>query len=98
MPLSSNGYASQTVATTQQVVACKPQVAGLQDVGILPEQFLLTVLDALERKGYGPALDGLDSCDAVEAFRNAACAVNNISPPFNIDPQKVMAFILLKLN
>lgn len=98
MPLTCDAFAENTVRDTQQTADCKQTTTGLEEYGVLDNQFLLLVLDSLERLGIGPTLAAIAMCDAEAALKNANCAVDLITSPGNIDEQKLKALILLKLN
>lgn len=98
MALTCNGFTDNTVQATQLALGCTPEPANLRDNELLEEQFLLTVLDALERLDIGPALSAYASCDGADATRVAFCAINGITPGPQNSPAKIKAAILLKLN
>lgn len=102
--LSCNVYENQTVGTTQQLASCISDTAGLEGSELPEEQFLLVVLDQLQRRASGigtgelPLIQDLLACDIEQAARNAYCAALNISPPFDINATKLKALILTMLN
>lgn len=98
MALSCNAFEDQTVEATQSILGCTNEPANLQDNELLEEQFLLTVLDALQRLGLEVSLDDYDPCDGSEAARAAFCAVNHITPNLQNPPAKIKAAILWMLN
>lgn len=70
---------------------------------MLDMQFLLAVIDALERKAQGAtgtfrALTDYTMCDGEANARNAACAIGNITPPFQADKAELKQIILWQLG
>lgn len=98
MALTCDGFEDQTVEATQSTLGCTNEPANLQDNELLEEQFLLTVLDALQRLGGEVSLEDYDPCDGALAARAAFCHVNNITPQFQNPPAKIKAAILWMLN
>lgn len=105
MALTCNSFASNTVGTTQQIAACKvPHLANLEDHQLLPEQFLLLVIDVLTRLNelLGPALPAgvgdVVQCDAAEALRLASCAMLTNTPAFPLTTPQLQSIILWQLN
>ena len=101
--LTCNTFADNTVGSTQQIAACVgPKVANLTDHELLPEQFLLLVLDTIERIRmlYSPAapLAEVLPCDAADALRNASCVMLINTPAFGSTPAQLQSLILLQLN
>jgi hypothetical protein len=96
--LTCNAFADNTVIATQQTANCADQVYELSQTGLHDVQFMLTVLDALERAGIGPDIGDIPACDAYEALKNATCAVTPITSPGDEDPLKLQSLILYKLN
>lgn len=98
MALSCNAFADNTVGSTQNTSACKaPQVANLSDHQILPEQFLLLVLDSLNRL-YPGVLAAAQPCDMADALRNASCALLTNTPQFPTTPVQLQAQVFYLLN
>lgn len=103
MALTCNTFTDNTVGTTQQTAACVgPKVANLSDHELLPEQFLLLVLDSIERIRmlYSPAapLADVAACDAADALRNASCAMLTNTPAFSSTHAQLQALILHQIN
>jgi len=103
MAVTCNSFADNTVGVTQQTVACLgPKVVNLIDNELLPEQFLLLVIDALARlaaeDGSPAALTDADSCDISETLRLAACADHDLTPVFEVNIPQLQAIILYMLN
>lgn len=104
MALTCNAFASATVGQTQNVSACAaPHLANLSDHEILPEQFLLLVLDSLRRLSAVegstvPDLGTASACDFADALRNASCALLTNTPQFPTTPVELQAQILWLLN
>lgn len=103
MPLLCNAFASNTVGTTQQVAACRaPHIANLDENQLLDEQFLLLVLDSLERlrtnPGTLPNLNTILPCDVSDALRNAACSMKTNTPAFPLTVPQLQGLILFQLN
>lgn len=101
--LTCNAFSSNTVGTTQQVAACKaPHIVNLEDKELLHEQFLLLVLDSLERlrlnPGTLPNLNNAPACDVADALRNASCAMITNTPAFPLTTPQLQALILWQLN
>jgi len=103
MALTCNTFAVNTVGSTQQIAACKaPHLANIEDHELLPEQFLLLVIDALQRLSApvsaGAALTNLTQCDAADALRNASCAMLTNTPAFPLTTPQLQAIALWQLN
>lgn len=104
MALPCNVFADQTIGITQQIAACLNPPPNLGDSELPEEQFLLVVLDQLQRRAEGsgtgelPTIQSLDVCDILQASRNASCVALNISPPFNVEPAMLKAIILTMIN
>jgi hypothetical protein len=101
--LTCNAFSSNTVGTTQQVAACRaPHIANLEENQLLDEQFLLLVIDSLERlrtnPGTLPNLNTILPCDASDALRNASCAMKTNTPAFPLTVPQLQALILVQLN
>lgn len=98
MALTCNAFADNTLGATQNLSACKaPHLANLSDHQILPEQFLLLVLDSLNRL-YAGALAAALPCDMADALRNASCVMMTNTPQFPTTPAELQAQILYILN
>ncbi len=96
--LTCNAFADNTVGSTQQTAACKaPHLANLSDHELLPEQFMLLVLDSLRRLGLND-IEGVAACDFADALRNASCAMLTNTPAFSLEPVQLQAQILFLLN
>lgn len=96
--LTCNAFSSNTVGSTQNISACAaPQVANLSDHQLLDEQFLLIVLDSLNRLYPGVLAEALP-CDMADALRNASCAMLTNTPQFPTTPVQLQAQILYLLN
>lgn len=104
MALSCNAFASNTVGTTQQMVACLgPKIVNLDENELLPEQFLLLVIDSLNRLYEGgTSPEGLSAgplvCDIAEALRLARCADHDLTPVFSVTIPQLQGIILWMLN
>jgi hypothetical protein len=98
MALSCNAFADNTVGATQNTSACKaPHLANLSDHELLPEQFLLLVLDSLQRL-FPSSLSEALPCDMADALRNASCAMLTNTPQFTTTTAELQAQILYVLN
>ena len=98
MALSCNAFADNTVGSTQNVSACAaPHLANLSDHQLLDEQFLLLVLDSLNRI-YPGVLSAALPCDLADALRNASCAMLTNTPQFSTTPVQLQSQILYLLN
>lgn len=98
MALTCNAFAENTVGETQNVSACAaPHLANLSDHQLLDEQFLLLVLDSLNRLNPG-LLAAASACDLSDALRNASCAMLTNTPQFPTTPVELQAQILYLLN
>lgn len=96
--LTCNAFADNTIGETQNISACKaPHVANLSDHQLLPEQFMLIVLDSLNRL-YPGVLAAALPCDFAEALRNASCALLTNTPQFPTTPVQIQSQILYLLN
>lgn len=93
-----NYISANTVSDTQQAAMCKVNTYGLTDTGLDTIPFKVLVLDLLERLGIGPAISAIDMCDAEQVLRDATCAMNILTILGDLDPQKLDALILYKLN
>lgn len=104
MALECNTFAENTVGSTQQTVACKvPHLANLEDHQLLPEQFLLLVIDTLNR--LAPRLSEhfslaelTNACDAADALRFASCAMLTNTPAFPLTIAQLQSIVLWQLN
>lgn len=102
--LTCNAFTENTVGSTQQTVACKaPHVANIEDKQLLDEQFLLLLIDSLDRlaasSGPNALLSALTNpCDAADALRNASCAMLTNTPAFPITIPQLQAIVLWQLN
>lgn len=70
---------------------------------MLDTQFLLAVIDALERKAQGAAgtfraLSLYLACDGEENARNADCAMGNITPPIQANTAELKQIVLWQLG
>jgi hypothetical protein len=98
MALSCNAFADNTVGSTQNVSACAaPHLANLSDHQLLDEQFLLLVLDSLNRL-YPGVLAAAAPCDLADALRNASCAMLTNTPQYPTTPVQLQSQILYLLN
>ncbi len=98
MPLTCNAFADNTVGVTQNLSACAaPHLGNLSDHELLPEQFMLLVLDSLNRLNPG-ALAAASTCDLADALRNASCAILTNTPQFPTTPVELQSQILYLLN
>jgi hypothetical protein len=96
--LTCNAFVSNTVGVTQNVSACAaPHLANLSDHQLLDEQFMLLVLDTLNRL-YPGVLAAALPCDLAEALRNASCAMLTNTPQFPTTPVQLQSQILYLLN
>jgi hypothetical protein len=85
------------------VAACRETSSRALDFEMLDMQFLLTVIDALERKAQGAAgtfrtLSNYTMCDGEANARLAACALGNTTPPFQADEAELKQIILWQLG
>lgn len=86
-----------------QVAACRETSSRALDFEMLNMQFLLAVIDALERKAQGAdgefqPLSEYTACDGEANARAAACAMGNITPPFQADEAELKQIILWQLG
>ena len=88
MAVTCNSFTDNTIGTTQQQVAClRPKVVNLIENEIQPEQFLLLVIDMLNRMAVSappPLLDTLEPCDVAETLRLAYCVTHDLTPVFSV--------------
>ncbi len=103
MAIPCNAFGTNTVGATQQTAACKaPHIANLEDDELLPEQFLLLVLDSLQRLAAlaaAPAsIVNSSACDVAEALRVASCAMLTNTPAFPLTIPQLQGLILWQLN
>ncbi len=104
MALTCNPFPDNTIGTTQQTVACLgPKVVNLIENEILPEQFLLLVIDTLNRMatetGVPPsALSTIEPCDVADALRTAYCSTHDLTPVFSVNTPQLQGIILAMLN
>lgn len=96
-------WIANTVGITDQIAACKETSARAADFEMLDMQFLLAVIDSLERKAQGAAgtfrtLVNYTMCDVEANARAAACAMGNITPPFQADKAELKQIILWQLG
>lgn len=101
--LTCNTFAENTVGATQQVAACKaPHLANIEDHQLLDEQFLLLVIDTLNRLAAPVAsaalLTAMTPCDAADALRNASCVMLTNTPAFPLTTSQLQAIVLWQLN
>lgn len=98
-----NPWPDNTVLTTDQVAACKETSSRAADHEMLEMQFLLAVIDALQRlavadvDGFQP-LSAYLVCEGEENARNAVCAMGNITPPFQANSAELKQIILWQLG
>lgn len=103
MPLPAcNPWTSNTVRFSDQIAACRETSSRALDFEMLDVQFLLTVIDALERKAQGAAgtflpLSGYTACTGELNAKNAQCAIGNLTPPFQADAAELKQIILWQL-
>jgi len=69
---------------------------------MLDMQFLLTVVDALERLAQGGEnaflpLTDYTACDGEANAKNAQCSIGNVTPPFQADKAELKQIILWQL-
>ena len=103
MSLTCNAFPTNTVGATQQTVACLgPKVVNIIDNELLPEQFLLLVIDSLNRlatlANAPAALSTIDACEVSEALRLANCSDHSLTPAFPVDIPSMQGIILAMLN
>jgi len=101
MALTCNQLAVNTVGTTQNISACKaPHSVNLSDHELLPEQFMLLVLDTLAHviPDSWAALQAAPACDIATALRFGSCAMLTNTPQFPTTPVELQAQILYMLN
>jgi hypothetical protein len=102
MALTCNSFSANTIGTTQQTVACLgPKVVNIIESEIQPEQFLLLVIDMLNRMaGAAPPipLSEVQPCDVAEALRLAYCATHDITPVFGVNTPQLQGIILTMMN
>lgn len=103
--LTCNAFTDNTLPATIRTAQCVANTADLGASELLDEQFLMAVLDSLERLASGegtgvlPVLADVIACDAERAAINANCALQNIPVPTNNLPAaKIKALILWQLN
>lgn len=100
----TNQFSANTVGTTQQVASCLEKSARSAAFELNDEQFLLLVIDSLNRKavaggaGNFPNVSTYTACDGEEAAHNAKCALEFLSPPFNTNVGQLKQIILWQLN
>lgn len=102
MAVTCNTFTSNTIGTTQQQVACLgPKVVNIIESEIQPEQFLLLVIDLLNRMADSappPLLDTLEACDVAETLRLAYCATHDLTPVFSVNIPQLQGIILTMMN
>ena len=98
MALTCNAFSDNTIGATQNTSACNaPHLANLSDHELLPEQFMLLVLDSLNRL-YPGVLAAAAKCDVADALRNASCVLLTNTPQFPTTPVQLQAQIAYLLN
>ena len=98
MALSCNAFADNTIGSTQNTSGCvAPHLANLSDHQLHDEQFMLIVLDSLNRL-YPGVLAAAPACDLADALRNASCAMAFTTPQTGPTPAQQQAQILYLLN
>lgn len=85
------------------MAACKETSSRAADFEMLDTQFLLAVIDALERKAQGAdgefqPLSEYTACDGEANARHAVCAMGNITPPFQANTAELKQIILWQLG
>lgn len=100
----TNQFAANTVGVTQQVASCRERTARGAAFELSDVQFLLLVIDSLNRKGIStpesdiPNVSDYNACDGEEAAHNAKCALEFLSPPFNSNVMELKQIVLWMLN
>ena len=98
MALTCNAFADNTIGSTQNTSGCvAPHLANLSDHQLNDEQFMLLVLDSLNRLNPGALADAA-ACDLADALRNASCVMDFTTPQTGTTPAQVQAQILYLLN
>jgi hypothetical protein len=103
MPLPScNPWASNTVRFSDQIAACRETSSRALETELHEVTFLLTVIDALERRAKGATgtfqpLTAYNQCDGEANAKNAFCSLNFLSPPFQADKSELKQIILWQL-
>jgi len=97
--LECNALLSQTVSATQNQLGCTPEPANLSDSELPEGQFLLLVLDSLDRLGIGGSLADYVPCEGAELARTTYCQIYaGVTPGMQNPPAKIKAAILWLLN
>lgn len=103
MPLPEcNPWPANTVRFSDQQAACRERSSRALDHELQDITFLLTVIDALERKAQGApgtfrALTAYTNCEGEGNAKNAYCALNALSPPIQADAAELKQIILWQL-
>lgn len=102
MAVTCNTFSTNTIGTTQQQVACLgPKVVNLIENEIQPEQFLLLVIDMLNRMANAappPLLNDLEPCDIAETLRLAYCVTHDLTPVYSVNIPQLQGIILTMMN
>lgn len=98
-----NPWTANTIRFSAQQAACRESSSRALDFEMLDMQFLLAVIDALERKAQGAGgtflpLSDYTACDGEANAKNAACAMGNTTPPFQADKAELKQIILWQLG
>ncbi len=99
---SCDPWPANTVRFSAQQAACRETSSRALDFEMLDMQFLLTVIDALERRAQGAdgnflPLTDYTACDGEANAKNAQCAIGNLTPPFQADAAELKQIILWQL-
>lgn len=98
-----NPWTSNTARFSNQQVACRETSARAANFELLGPNFLLGVIDALQRLGVGGVegfqlLDAYNPCDGEANASNAQCALRNLTPPFQYNEAEAKQIILWQLG
>lgn len=100
---SCNPWGANTARFSDQLAACKENSAQAENYALLPERFLLLVIDSLERlaqagvAGFQP-LTAYEACDGVANAKNAQCAFQNLTPPFQFNSDEMQQIVEWQLG
>lgn len=96
---ATNPWPANTVRFSDQQAACRETSSRALDYELEDMTFLLTVIDALQRRAVGGTgtfqpLANYNACDGEANAHNAYCSLNFLSAPFQADKAELKQIIL----